>query len=66
MDRKAKLTLDLDALAVDSFEAGPTEAYRGTVAGNEAKQQCPWSQPLSCPATYHTCASFDVSCRADG
>ncbi|MBV9110115.1 MAG: hypothetical protein JO306_11960 [Gemmatimonadetes bacterium] len=61
-----KLTLDLDALAVATFESGAAEAHRGTVAGNAARQPRPWSQPLSCQATLHTCASFDVSCRADG
>jgi len=56
-----KLTLDLDALAVASFDAGGEGAARGTVRGQEAKIPCP-TYITSCPATYHTCASFDRSC----
>ncbi len=59
-----KLTLDLDALSVNSFATVGTEAdARGTVNGNE-KIPCPWSRIGSCQATLHTCASFYVSCRA--
>ena len=60
-----KLTLDLDALAVATFDAGGEDAARGTVRGQEAKAPCTWSYATSCPATYHTCASFDRSCRED-
>ena len=61
-----KLALHLDALTVDSFATGAGEALPGgTVHGNEGKIPCPSAgYPLSC-ATRHTCASFDVSCRAD-
>jgi len=31
-----KLTLDLDVLKVDSFDAGSADAVRGTVAANES------------------------------
>jgi hypothetical protein len=59
-----KLMLDLDALIVASFEAGNAGDGRGTVNAHEKKKNyCPWSEPLSCPATVHTCASFDISCR---
>ena len=59
-----KLTLDLDALTVKSFETDATTVeMRGTVEGLEKKgPACPWSQPFSCQATVHTCASFDF-CR---
>ena len=56
-----KLTLDVDALAVASFGTGDVAEPRGTVQAREAKIQCP-TYVTSCPATYHTCASFDVSC----
>ena len=61
-----KLTLDVDALTVKSFDTGIAADARGTVNAREKERPCPWSEPLSCPATVHTCASFDVSCRADG
>ena len=61
-----KLTLDPDTLQVASFEAGAApEALRGTVEGQEEKRMCPWSYVTSCPATQHTCASFDRTCRAE-
>jgi len=60
-----KLTLDLDALAVATFTTGDAAEARGTVNAREYKP-CPWSQITSCPATYHTCASFDFSCRGEG
>ncbi|HEX6749957.1 MAG TPA: hypothetical protein VF092_21875 [Longimicrobium sp.] len=64
---KHKLTLDVDTLAVASFEAGGGAEARGTVNAREEKERpCPWSEPFSCPATVHTCASFDVSCRVAG
>lgn len=61
-----KLTLDLDTLSVATFATGDAPVARGTVDARAAKRPCPWSEPFSCPATVHTCASFDVSCRADG
>ncbi len=60
-----KLTQNVDTLSIASFATAPATAERGTVQGN-AYKPCPWSQPLSCQATLHTCASFDVSCRAEG
>ena len=60
-----KLTLDVDALSVASFEAGGAKEGRGTVEARE-KVRCAWSAVLnSCPGTVHTCISFDFSCRAD-
>jgi len=60
-----KLMLDVDALAVASFDTGDVAASRGTVQAQEAKIPCPSAgYPLSC-ATQHTCASFDISCRAE-
>ena len=52
-----KLTLDLDALTVKSFETMDEPAeVRGTVKAHGEGPACPWSQPLSCPATLHTCS----------
>lgn len=57
-----KLTLDMDALSVNSFATVEKEAVaRGTVNANE-KIPCPWSQIGSCAVTVHTCASFDRGC----
>jgi len=63
-----KLTLDPDTLQVASFDASPAVAEpRGTVEAREEKVPCAWSYDLrSCPGTVHTCASFDISCRAEG
>jgi hypothetical protein len=55
-----KLKLDMDKLAIDSFSTtdAPTEPV-GTVMGNAT----PCTFNISgCKATFHTCASFDVSC----
>jgi len=59
-----KLTLDVDALTVNAFETGDAMEGRGTVEAREGKIPCP-TYITSCPATYHTCASFDISCRAE-
>ena len=51
-----KLRLDLDALTVKSFETEEKPAEpRGTVKAHGEGPACPWSQPLSCPGTLHTC-----------
>jgi len=52
-----KLTLDLDAITVKSFATEENAAQlRGTVQGQEkVGPACPWSQPLSCAGTLHTC-----------
>lgn len=60
-----KLTLNVESLSVSSFDTGEATDGRGTIQANEMKIPCPWSRIGSCPATQHTCASFDVSCRAD-
>lgn len=61
-----KLSLHLDALTVDSFATDAARAPSvGTVHANEAAVPCTIGYPLSCPATYHTCASFDRTCRAE-
>ena len=60
---KRKLTLDLDSLTVKSFKTEEPAEARGTVQGHEIERPCPWSEPLSCQATVHTCASFDFSCE---
>ncbi len=59
-----KLALHLDSLAVDSFATGAGDALPvGTVKAHEALAPCTIGYPLSCPATNHTCASFDRTCR---
>ena len=61
-----KLTLHLDALTVESYTTGAGEAVPGgTVHAREALAPCTIGYPLSCPGTYHTCASFDRGCRAE-
>lgn len=63
--RVRKLTLDPDGLRVATFEAGEALDARGTVEAHEVHVACPSAgYPLSC-ATQHTCASFDISCRAE-
>lgn len=60
-----KLSLDVDALAVASFDTGDVAEPRGTVQAHD-KIPCPSAgYPQSCH-TLHTCASFDISCRAEG
>jgi hypothetical protein len=62
-----KLSLKLDALTVDSFATGAGAAPSiGTVHANEGLAPCTIGYPLSCPGTYHTCASFDRTCRVEG
>ncbi|HSU16369.1 hypothetical protein [Longimicrobium sp.] len=59
-----KLTLNVDALSVTSFGTGGAVEARGTVQAHD-KIPCPSAgYPQSC-YTIHTCASFDISCRAD-
>lgn len=61
-----KLMLQLDALTVDSFATAAAAALPvGTVRAHEAAVPCTIGYPLSCPGTYHTCASFDRTCRAE-
>jgi len=61
-----KLTLDPDTLQVASFEADGALDARGTVQAREDYVACPSAgYPQSCN-TQHTCASFDISCRAEG
>lgn len=61
-----KLTLHLDALSVESYTTGAGAAIPGgTVHAREALAPCTIGYPLSCPGTYHTCASFDRTCRAE-
>ncbi|HEU4454282.1 MAG TPA: hypothetical protein VFR81_14535 [Longimicrobium sp.] len=54
MDRK--LTLDMDTITVSTFTMAEKQAnLRGTVQAREDGPGCPWSQPLSCVATSHSC-----------
>jgi len=62
---RGKLTLDPESLQVATFEAGSAPGVLGTVRAHDEHVACPSAgYPLSC-GTQHTCASFDVSCRAD-
>jgi hypothetical protein len=55
-----KLKLDLDTLALDSF---PTTVAADKALGTVLGQVTPCTFKISgCVPTYHTCASFDVSC----
>ena len=57
MDRK--LSLDLGTIAVDAFETGKElPEARGTVEAHEECSGCPWSEPLSCPVTSHSCTDL--------
>ncbi len=69
----AKLTLDLDRIAVQSFHTVPEdEAARGTVLGHETLNQCPsaaWHNcpsmvaEVDCPQSYYgTCQSCGNTC----
>jgi len=55
-----KLKLDLDTLALDSF---PTTVTADEALGTVQGFVTPCTFKISgCVATYHTCATFDVSC----
>jgi hypothetical protein len=58
-----KLSLDLEALTVSSFDTGDARTLRGTVDAHEDHALCPYSKTDSCPATKLTCPSIDVSCE---
>lgn len=53
-----KLMLDLDALAVDSFDAGGDEAGRGTVRGHDTRYT-EFCNTRSCGAYTHCCLAAD-------
>lgn len=60
-----KLTLNVESLSVSSFDTGEPLEVLGTVRAHEEYAACPSAgYPQSC-ATKHTCASFDISCRAE-
>ena len=55
-----KIKLDLSSLALDSF---PTTDAKTETPGTVAANATPCTFNISgCVATYHTCASFDVTC----
>ena len=57
-----KLSLDLDALTVTTYDTGDGEIARGTVDAHEDHVLCPYSKTDSCPLTAALCPSIDVSC----
>ena len=50
-----KLRLDLDGLAVSSFDAGQADAARGTV---EAQGACTCAASCACPSAPYYCATL--------
>lgn len=51
-----KLSLNPDALAVQSFAIGETRAGQGTVHAHGPSLACPTNSPLTCPDTeYPSC-----------
>jgi hypothetical protein len=58
-----KLSLDIESLAITSFDTGDGHTLRGTVDAHEDHAVCPYSKTDSCPATKSFCPSFDVSCE---
>lgn len=60
-----KLMLHLDALTVDSFATGAARTLPAGTVHAHAAVPCTIGYPLSCPGTYHTCASFDRTCFAE-
>lgn len=53
---KTKLRLDVDGLAVSSFDAGETEAAaRGTV---QAQAACTCNASCACPSAIYWCADI--------
>ena len=69
-----KLTLDLDALRVETFDAGPGRPGRGTVAANQVVTGvfplCSGADSTACEPTderLYTCApSCERMCHATG
>jgi hypothetical protein len=55
-----KLTLRLDALEVDSFEASSLDQSRSTVHGNEITAFCGTGQQSDC---CETASRFDPTCE---
>jgi hypothetical protein len=59
-----KLTLDVEALTVTSFEVEAERLeMRGTVKAHEVNSNN--SDPLCCGLTIRTCASWEFSCVED-
>jgi len=58
-----KLSLDVESLAVTSFDTGDGHTLRGTVDAHEDHAACPYSKTDSCPATKSFCTSVDISCE---
>lgn len=57
-----KLKLDLDQLAVETFEAGDGDEKAGTVRGH-VSIACEPSEPDSCVG--HTCDGAIITCNGD-
>jgi hypothetical protein len=70
-----KLTLQLDSLAVDSFETGANDGLRGTVRGRDTlpTEMCatpvmPCKPTTGCtgPTSYNTCNTCEPYCLQAG
>ena len=70
---KKKLSLELDALTVDSFETSPAGSARGTVRGRESEEEtelcipadCTCVDSCLCPTNAYYCATVQetvISC----
>ena len=58
---KKKLRLEIDALAVESFETAMPRGAHGTVRGAEATAACS-DGPVTCHPTNDPCDTCDTSC----
>ena len=53
---RKKLVLNVEALAVDTFETGAADEQRGTVHG--AKEACTCAASCDCPTAIYYCAEI--------
>lgn len=60
-----KLSLDLDALRVESFATAPAEGRRGTVAGHMNTFGPPCATAARGSTCAATCSSGDTVCHTD-
>jgi hypothetical protein len=60
-----KLSLDVDALRVESFQTAPAEPVRGTVAGHLATFGPPCATAARGSTCAATCSSGDTVCHTE-
>ena len=62
---RRKVSLDVDSLAVDSFETGADGGARGTVEAREAAA-CTCERSCPCPSAAYYCAdAYETSISCD-